>query len=70
MNAMHERFESGSECPECGGLVQVVNTVVEGSNRIRYLGCRECGWRPDDNKRVVPIAHAPRRMRRLNLRRR
>ena len=65
----------GETCPKCGnGVYQVVNTRVsdERDVRIRWLGCRSCGYRPPDNKQVVPLAHAPRRlsMRRLSLRRR
>ena len=65
-----------TECPECRAagrvtgageppLIQVVNTRVEADVRVRYLGCRRCGFRPRGNKRVVPIEAAPARRERL-----
>lgn len=60
-------------CPECGGLVGVLNTRVEEAHRVRWYGCRECGWRPAENKQILPIDHAPGRRRlsrRTDLRRR
>jgi transcriptional regulator NrdR family protein len=65
----------GEKCPNCKtGIYKVLNTRVsdEQDVRVRWLGCGCCGYRPPDNKQVVPLAAAPRRrtMRRLNLRRR
>jgi hypothetical protein len=50
-------------CPQCGGLVQVVNTFIVGECRVRYYGCRQCGYRPERNKQTVPLIYAPRRTR-------
>jgi hypothetical protein len=44
-----------STCPKCGGKIIVVNSLRISESRIRYLGCRKCGFRPHDNKRVVPL---------------
>jgi hypothetical protein len=44
-----------STCPKCGGKIIVVNSFTISQSRIRYFGCRGCGYRPDDNKRVVPL---------------
>lgn len=54
---------SGDKCPrrKCKGRIQVVDTAVKGDHRIRYLGCRMCGYRPVKNKIIVPIAYAPKR---------
>lgn len=50
-------------CPTkgCGGKVVVVQSLVIGDMRIRYYGCRTCGRRPRDNKRIVPLIYAPAR---------
>lgn len=47
-------------------LIQVVNTEADGTARIRYLGCRRCGYRPRDNKRVISLDFAPSRRERLS----
>jgi hypothetical protein len=49
-------------CPQCGGVIQVVNTVIVGESRVRYYGCRQCGFRPEANKQTVPLCYAPRRL--------
>lgn len=66
---MMERYEIGSDCPQCGGVIRVLNSLILGESRVRYLGCGECGWRPEANKQVVPLEHAPRRAFRINRRR-
>lgn len=66
----------GDACPKCpGGTYKVLNTrVVAGEEyRVRWIGCGACGYRPPENKQIVPLEFAPRRlagMRRLSLRRR
>jgi hypothetical protein len=45
-----------STCPKCGGRIIVVNSLRISQSRIRYRGCRQCGYRPPDNKRVVPLS--------------
>ncbi len=45
---------AGDPCP-CGHYLIVVNTKPVGANRVRYLGCRACGFRPADNKVIVPL---------------
>lgn len=63
-------------CPHCRAcgqvtsvgrtpVIQVVNTEANGSVRIRYLGCRVCGYRPKGNKRIVPLEFAPSRRKPL-----
>lgn len=60
----------GETCPKCGDTIGVENTRVEGNVRIRLMACRNCGYRPEDNKQVVPIELAPKRItRRINFRR-
>lgn len=62
MAAEPVKHQSGDECPnpKCtGGVLTVVQTSVEGDSRLRYLGCRKCGQRPDDNKIIVPARYAP-----------
>ena len=57
--------QSGDPCPRCEGKIQVVKTFVVGTDRIRYLGCRGCGYRPEDNCQRVPIQYAPARITRV-----
>lgn len=52
-------MKSGDQCPRCDGRLQVVCTRVEGDYRYRWIGCRSCGFRPEDNKRVIPLEFAP-----------
>lgn len=71
---MEQRFHLGDDCPQegCDGRLGVLNTRVIGSERVRWIGCHACGWRPQNNKQVVPLAIAPlqrRRLRRLSPRR-
>ena len=42
--------KSGDRCASCGGRYVVTNTRVAAGRRIRYLGCRSCGYRPPRNK--------------------
>lgn len=46
-------------------VIQVVNSRANGGTRVRYLGCRICGYRPKRNKRTVAIEFAPSRRVRL-----
>lgn len=48
-------------CQNCGRQLVTVNTQVRGDSRVRYLGCRVCKLRPEDNKRIIPLQYAPRR---------
>jgi len=50
-------------CPKCGALLQVVNSRIIGVTRVRYIGCRKCGFRPPHNRRLVPAIYAPARHR-------
>lgn len=62
MMAKPIKYQSGDQCPnpQChGGVLVIVQTRVDGEWRNRYLGCRKCGHRPDDNKIVVPAKYAP-----------
>lgn len=63
-------------CPRCQAdrrftpagkrpVIQVVNTEADGGARIRYLGCRACGYRPKGNKRIIALEFAPSRRERL-----
>lgn len=60
----------GESCPDCGAAIGVLNTYVAGETRVRYLGCRCCGWRPPHNKQTLPLRFSPRRSRRRRRRRR
>lgn len=44
----------GDPCP-CGHYLVVVKSEPKASSRVRYLGCRNCGYRPPNNKLVVPL---------------
>jgi hypothetical protein len=55
----------GDDCPQCVvGTIGVLKSVVFGKYRHRYLGCRACGFRPQDNKQIVPVEFAPERPKR------
>ena len=49
---------------ECGGRFGVLNSIITRSraSRIRYIGCRKCGYRPPKNKLIVPLIYAPPRV--------
>ena len=55
-------MRSGDLCPSCGAQIQVVNTRIIGTQRVRYLGCRSCGYRPVKNKIIIPLEYAPPRV--------
>ena len=60
-----KKFVSGDSCPACNHPVQVVNTKIAENNRIRYIGCRNCGFRPENNRQTLPLEYAhPRRPQR------
>lgn len=40
-------------------LIQILNTAAHGGSRVRYLGCRRCGFRPRDNKRIIAVELSP-----------
>jgi len=47
----------GDACPVCRdagreGVIGVYTIRRERGKIIRYLGCKACGWKPDDNKWV------------------
>lgn len=53
-------------CPQCLAAgkeepLGVLNTQIseDRSHRVRYLGCYACGFRPENNKLIIPIAMAP-----------
>ncbi len=48
-------------CPVCNAPIIVVNSLIsrDRRSRIRYHGCRQCGFRPPDNKTVIPLEYAP-----------
>ncbi len=47
-----DRLRSGDPCGNCGGHLTIVDSRVKAGRRIQFLGCRSCGFRPDDNKRI------------------
>ena len=51
--------QSGDTCPKCAGLFAVLNTRIRGETRVRFVGCKSCGYRPPANKIVIPLGHAP-----------
>lgn len=61
MNQQHQPlYYTGVECPMlCGGKMKVANSRVRGRYRIRYHQCDNCGHRPENNKLIIPIQHAP-----------
>lgn len=40
-------------CERCGHSLQTVNSFVMAGHRVRYLGCRSCGWRPPLGAKLV-----------------
>lgn len=50
-------------CTRCGAALIVVNTKPGREYRSRYYGCRQCGWRPENNVVRVPLAWSPPRSR-------
>lgn len=47
----------GDRCPVCqeagkAGVIGVYTTKREAGKVIRYLQCKLCGWKPNDNKWV------------------
>ena len=48
------------ECAACRGRLRVYTTrIVSETQRVQYLECNLCAWKPDDNKRIVPLEFAP-----------
>lgn len=41
-----------THCERCSRRLGVLNTKRIGETRVQYIGCRRCGYRPPDNKRV------------------
>ncbi len=52
--------ESGDKCPQCGGTLNVTHTLIIKQTRKRYLGCRKCKFRPEENVKTVSLSSAPR----------
>lgn len=60
MAAEPTTYTSGDSCPKCDqGVILVINTVVVNGLRHRYLGCKCCNFRPENNKQIVPLRFAP-----------
>lgn len=53
----------GDPCPRegCVGILGVYSTRidVEQNKRIRYLGCKKCGCRPEINVQILPLQFSP-----------
>ena len=45
-------------CPECSNRITVLNTIRGERYRVQYRGCRKCGYRPPENKNVIPVANS------------
>ena len=60
---MQAKPQPGDECPKGGHHYIIVNSRVEDNERVRYVGCRQCGHRPANNRSEVPLDVAPGRMR-------
>jgi hypothetical protein len=62
------RPRAGGPCTDhaCDGAFEVYSTRIstDGRYRVRYIGCSSCGLKPEHNKWIVPIEHAPPRRRR------
>lgn len=63
----------GDPCPRenCDGVLGVLNTKVLLAERLRmrYLGCRKCGCRPENNQQVLPLQYAPPQTAKVTVRR-
>jgi predicted RNA-binding Zn-ribbon protein involved in translation (DUF1610 family) len=50
------RLFVGDHCPECAdGVIGVYTTKRTVATITRYLECRECGFKPEDNKIIEII---------------
>ena len=53
----------GDPCPRtsCVGVLKVYSTkvILAERRRIRYLHCRNCKCRPENNQEVLPLDYAP-----------
>jgi predicted RNA-binding Zn-ribbon protein involved in translation (DUF1610 family) len=50
------RLFVGDHCPSCdSGVIGVYTTKRTVATITRYLECRECGFKPEDNKIVETI---------------
>ena len=57
------RPTTGDVCPQCqSARLQVLNSIVVSESRVRYFGCRRCGFRPEQNVVTVPLTDAPKRI--------
>ena len=52
-----DRMRPGDPCDRCGAKLQVLNTMIRHNSRVRYLGCRRCGYRPPGNKIAVALCN-------------
>lgn len=59
-------MQSGDPCQHdgCDGWLIVTSSNRLGDVVVRYLRCWSCGWRPADNRWVVPAESVPKRRRR------
>lgn len=47
-------------CPNCNGKIGVTTSRIEGSSRVRYIGCKDfCGCKSVNRKLSVPLSAAP-----------
>lgn len=63
----------GDPCPRdaCSGVLKVYSTkvLIAERRRIRYLHCRCCKCRPENNQEVLPLEFAPPQQTRITVRR-
>jgi ssDNA-binding Zn-finger/Zn-ribbon topoisomerase 1 len=62
--AAEKKLNTGDPCPKCDGTIVVLNSRPKETYRVWYLGCGWCGYRPEDNKQIVPLEYAPKRSKR------
>lgn len=52
---MSKRSGDPCEQPGCGGHLVTYSSRVDGERRVRYLHCKTCQHRPQNNKWVLPL---------------
>jgi hypothetical protein len=56
-------IQPGDRCEVCRGPMHVYASRKAGGSQVQYVACSECGYKPADNRRVVPAGSIRRRRR-------
>lgn len=67
-------IQPGEICPKCEeGTFRAYKSLIKdfGNDkraRVRYYSCSNCGFKPKNNKQIIPIEYAPRKRLRIKMR--